>query len=487
MKKNALCKSIQIQVGEEPAFGAISSTENNEESIVYGPKALSVNELNVKAEVREVLQAEIVSDDAEAEFNETAELMVSESDFDVCLKHSTCFKKPTQIDLSNAQDPVFFMNNNLALTYIGLQPTDVFNEYSRIGLQMKGVCEGITPDIILNESDNEGLAEGVYKCLKRQTISAGIAAGITKVPHYVNRTELATTLRDDVIVNDIVAKLLRVHPTSIGGSFYYDLLAKEEWGPYDKNTPPTLFKGQPVVVRVGIYIESLSNFETSSMDYDMDLYMMMAWRDFRLMHNKSKPILIKDEDQIEDIWLPDPYFGNSKESDFHEVTFLNFLIRIFGGGEVFYETRCAFILLLSSLYLLQYKTKAKLQSGAVQVSARQTGMSAQNRQLCVVLIVNKRVKQNIPQTLIQCSNYASLGSRIAHSPLTKTLKCNCLSSLSMPWCPKSAMESVLEVVTFLCAEFNDRDTQETTLVSVPNSTSNATLAITSRRRTYQRL
>lgn len=245
------------------------------------------------------------------------------------------------------------MNNNLALAYIGLQSSAVFNKYSRIGLQMKGVCEGITPDIILNESDNEGLAEGAYRCVHTANIiSAGVAAGITKVPHYINRTELATTLRDDIIVDNIVAELLRTHPTSIGGSFYYDLLAKEEWGPYDKNTPPILFKGQPVVVRVGIYIESLSNFETSSMDYDMDLYMMMAWRDFRLMHNKSKPILIKDEDQIEDIWLPDPYFGNSKESDFHEVTFLNFLIRIFGGGEVFYETRYAFVLNFSSFHLL---------------------------------------------------------------------------------------------------------------------------------------
>lgn len=74
-------------------------------------------------------------------------------------------------------------------------------------------------------------------------------------------------------------------------------------------------------------------------DYDMDIYLMMAWRDARLVNPYNKPILVKEEEILEKIWRPDPFFANAKEAEFHEVTFLNFLMRIFPDGLVLYETR----------------------------------------------------------------------------------------------------------------------------------------------------
>lgn len=74
-------------------------------------------------------------------------------------------------------------------------------------------------------------------------------------------------------------------------------------------------------------------------DYDMDIYLMMAWRDARLVNPYQKPILVKEEEILEKIWRPDPFFANAKEAEFHEVTFLNFLMRIFPDGLVLYETR----------------------------------------------------------------------------------------------------------------------------------------------------
>lgn len=121
----------------------------------------------------------------------------------------------------------------------------------------------------------------------------------------------------------------------------------------------------------------------------MDIYLRMAWRDFRLIHNFSKPLLVKDEDLLKSIWRPDPFFSNSKESEFHEVTFLNFLLRIFPGGEIYYETRCARILVAAPLVArierpsLQSEAEAQLQLGVVQVSTRQASVPAQNRLLCV--------------------------------------------------------------------------------------------------------
>ncbi|ETN81093.1 hypothetical protein NECAME_08714 [Necator americanus] len=123
---------------------------------------------------------------------------------------------------------------------------------------------------------------------------------------------------------------------TLGGSFILPVLNKNQYDPF---SAPIVFQGSAVVVRFGIYIESMSNFQTSTMDYDMDIYLMMSWRDARLVNPYDKPILVKEEEILEKIWRPDPFFANAKEAEFHEVTFLNFLMRIFPDGLVLYETR----------------------------------------------------------------------------------------------------------------------------------------------------
>ncbi|RCN49389.1 Cation transporter family protein [Ancylostoma caninum] len=123
---------------------------------------------------------------------------------------------------------------------------------------------------------------------------------------------------------------------TLGGSFILPVLNKNQYDPF---SAPIVFQGSAVVVRFGIYIESMSNFQTSTMDYDMDIYLMMSWRDARLVNPYDKPILVKEEEILDKIWRPDPFFANAKEAEFHEVTFLNFLMRIFPDGLVLYETR----------------------------------------------------------------------------------------------------------------------------------------------------
>ncbi|VDK33970.1 unnamed protein product [Anisakis simplex] len=48
----------------------------------------------------------------------------------------------------------------------------------------------------------------------------------------------------------------------MGGSFILPVLNKNK---YDAFSPPIVFQGSAVVVRFGIYIESMSNFEASTM------------------------------------------------------------------------------------------------------------------------------------------------------------------------------------------------------------------------------
>nr|CDJ82424.1 unnamed protein product [Haemonchus contortus] len=151
----------------------------------------------------------------------------------------------------------------------------------------------------------------------------------------VNLTALAEKLRNDTEVDDILSRT-NASIKTLGGSFILPVLNKNQYDPF---SAPIVFQGSAVVVRFGIYIESMSNFQTSTMDYDMDIYLMMAWRDARLVNPYDKPILVKEEEILEKIWRPDPFFANAKEAEFHEVTFLNFLMRIFPDGLVLYETR----------------------------------------------------------------------------------------------------------------------------------------------------
>ncbi|VDK67168.1 unnamed protein product [Litomosoides sigmodontis] len=59
-------------------------------------------------------------------------------------------------------------------------------------------------------------------------------------------------------------------------------------------------------------------------DYDMDMWLRMAWRDQRLAHQFDRPILVNDENTLKKIWRPAPFFQNAKEARYHRMTTLNF-------------------------------------------------------------------------------------------------------------------------------------------------------------------
>ncbi|KAL3090872.1 hypothetical protein niasHS_007247 [Heterodera schachtii] len=111
-------------------------------------------------------------------------------------------------------------------------------------------------------------------------------------------------------------------------------------GNYDPRSAPAFVQGRPVEVRVGIHVQSIANFQLATMDYDMDMWLRMSWRDPRLAQNLSTPILINDELFLRRIWRPDAFFVNARDALFHRVTRLNFYAFVFPtGGEVFMEAR----------------------------------------------------------------------------------------------------------------------------------------------------
>ncbi|KAL6743466.1 hypothetical protein Aduo_016502 [Ancylostoma duodenale] len=108
---------------------------------------------------------------------------------------------------------------------------------------------------------------------------------------------------------------------------------------YDSRTPPVLFVGDKVTVKIGLQIQAMSNFELSTMDYAVDTWLRMAWYDPRLRHGSSRPVLVNEFTFLKKIWRPDPMFRNAKAARFHRVSYLNFYMFIFPGGEVFMDLK----------------------------------------------------------------------------------------------------------------------------------------------------
>uniref|UniRef100_A0A1I7UKL4 Neur_chan_LBD domain-containing protein n=1 Tax=Caenorhabditis tropicalis TaxID=1561998 RepID=A0A1I7UKL4_9PELO len=242
--------------------------------------------------------------------------------------NSTDLRAWIEIDASDLINPTLLISSPEAVSALGLEvDATAFQRFENVGLYLPGICSEYVPKAIdeFNSSSFEGIEiEGPIGV----NISALELAG-------VNLTSLADKLRNDTEVDEILSRT-NGSTKNLGGSFILPVLNKNQYDPF---SAPIVFQGSAVVVRFGIYIESMSNFQTSTMDYDMDIYLMMSWRDARLVNPYDKPILVKEEDILEKIWRPDPFFANAKEAEFHEVTFLNFLMRIFPDGLVLYETR----------------------------------------------------------------------------------------------------------------------------------------------------
>ena len=63
----------------------------------------------------------------------------------------------------------------------------------------------------------------------------------------------------------------------------------------------------------------------------MDAWIRMAWRDPRLRHGYSRPVLINDYTFLKRLWRPDPVFINTKEATFHQVSTRTSSIRTEAG------------------------------------------------------------------------------------------------------------------------------------------------------------
>uniref|UniRef100_A0AC35G049 Ig-like domain-containing protein n=1 Tax=Panagrolaimus sp. PS1159 TaxID=55785 RepID=A0AC35G049_9BILA len=106
----------------------------------------------------------------------------------------------------------------------------------------------------------------------------------------------------------------------------------------DKKMPQTS-QDKPLDVKIGFYIESLGNFRSTEMAFDVDLYVYTSWKDASMSHNQTGYILINDKNVLDKMWVPDLYFANARTAYFHDVTVPNFNMFIDKDGVISYGTR----------------------------------------------------------------------------------------------------------------------------------------------------
>lgn len=71
----------------------------------------------------------------------------------------------------------------------------------------------------------------------------------------------------------------------------------------------------------------------------MDCYFRQRWFDNRLIFNGPYEKLSVSIQFLKDIWKPDTFFQNGKDSYVHTITTPNKLLRVSQSGEVFYSMR----------------------------------------------------------------------------------------------------------------------------------------------------
>ncbi|XP_075749544.1 glycine receptor alpha 1 isoform X6 [Rhipicephalus microplus] len=101
----------------------------------------------------------------------------------------------------------------------------------------------------------------------------------------------------------------------------------------------------PCVVRVNIFLRSISKIDDLSMEYTVQMTFREQWRDERLQYDdlggQVRYLTLTEPDKL---WKPDLFFSNEKEGHFHNIIMPNVLLRIHPNGDVLFSIRISLVL-----------------------------------------------------------------------------------------------------------------------------------------------
>eukprot|EP00794_Sanderia_malayensis_P006034 gene6034-6735_t len=128
----------------------------------------------------------------------------------------------------------------------------------------------------------------------------------------------------------------KLHYTKISKS-YQDVIKN-----YDKKFRPN-YGEKPVAVDIDCHVLTFGDINEVEMEYSLDIYFLQLWFDprFNLSEPKYKGATVElIGTQVQDVWLPDTIFVNSKKSKFHAITIDNRFLTIYlHSGMMVYHSR----------------------------------------------------------------------------------------------------------------------------------------------------
>ncbi|XP_020607577.1 gamma-aminobutyric acid receptor subunit alpha-6-like isoform X1 [Orbicella faveolata] len=89
---------------------------------------------------------------------------------------------------------------------------------------------------------------------------------------------------------------------------------KKFFAGYDKAVRPDFDEGQATTIFADLYVESFGNIQEANMEYRVYTYFYQKWKDSRLAGKLNRTLVLKGAD-IQNIWVPDPYCYNARESN----------------------------------------------------------------------------------------------------------------------------------------------------------------------------
>ncbi|XP_059165617.1 glycine receptor subunit alpha-2-like, partial [Physella acuta] len=101
------------------------------------------------------------------------------------------------------------------------------------------------------------------------------------------------------------------------------------------------------IVTIKIHLLSFDSVSETTMDYTVDLYIIMNWTDTRLRYSQlhtNFSSLEVDSKFMANVWVPDVYFRNEKKGSFHDVTMPNKYMHLHHDGTVQYSLRLSLTL-----------------------------------------------------------------------------------------------------------------------------------------------
>ncbi|KAH9405328.1 hypothetical protein TYRP_001175 [Tyrophagus putrescentiae] len=125
---------------------------------------------------------------------------------------------------------------------------------------------------------------------------------------------------------------------------YITNLVNKELPPkkYNLNIRPNFGK-EPVLITISLNINDISDVSEQSMDFQIEFSIRHYWNDHRLKfdvkHNISE--ISVEESFAHKLWLPDTFFGDSKQLKVHKTVFTDdtTLLRLHSNGDIVYSTK----------------------------------------------------------------------------------------------------------------------------------------------------